>query len=271
MKRILDFEGFLNESFFGFYMPFIFIPVDKKFKSLDPNLVSSSTPFPSERNNSGTAGYLLVPVTVEANQVVMGPLRQKNDTTSGGIKYSKDTADDGIIVMNGGDEYSTGAKTGIASITAEVPGLGQQVGIYLKTGNAYIAEILMKKNYYEESIVGDIKGKKIGNGFKDNKVLGCEYFGGMDDAVAGFREILAASSTDIGIDFVGNTMPENYDATNELLDLFMTKPGDFMTLNFSQEVFDRISNLAKEKQPDQNISQTIDNLSDLKSGGLFDD
>lgn len=273
MRRILDFSGFLNEAFFGFYIPFIFVPVDSKFKSLDPNLSTSKTPLPSERDNSGTAGYLLVPATIDASQTIFGQyFRQKTETTKvEGLKYTKKTTDDGIIVMNGGDDYSTGKLTGVASITAEVPGFGQQPAIYLKTGNAYIAEILMKKSDWEVMEVGNIRGKKIGNGFPSNQCLGGEFFGGMDDAISGVREILAASSSDIGIQFEDPEYAKQYDVTEELLELFMSKPGDFMTLNFSEDTFNKISELAKEREPEQKISQTIDNLSDLKSGGFFDD
>ena len=270
MKRILDFDGFLNEAFFGFYLPILFIPVDKKFKCVDTNLTSSKTPLPSERNNAGVAGYLLVPATVEAAQAIFGPFfKQKTKSTSVEIQYTKKPDQDGYMAMNAGD--SSGSKTGVASVSAEVPGFGQQAAIYLKTGNAYIAEILMKKSDWEPAEIGNLKGKKMSNGFPSNGYLGCEYFGGMDDAISGFREILAASSDDLGVKFEDKGLANQYDVTEELLDLFIKAPGDFMTLNFSEETFNKISTLAKEREPEQNIAQTIDNLSDFKSGGFFDD
>lgn len=270
MKRILDFDGFLNEAFFGFYLPIIFIPVDKKFKCVDSNLTTSKTPFPSERSNAGVAGYLLVPAIVEAAQTIFGPyFKQPSKSTSVEVEYTKKTDNDGYIVMNGG--IGAGSKTGVASISAEVPGFGQQAAIYLKSGNAYVAEMLMKKSGWDPEEIGNIKGKKMSNGFPSNKCLGCEYFGGMDDAIIGFREILAASSKDLGIKFENPELAKQYDVTEELLDLFIKAPGDFMTLNFSDDVFNKISELAKEREPEQNVAQTIDNLSDLKSGGFFED
>jgi len=270
MKRILDFDSFLNESFFGFYLPILFIPVDKKFKCVDTNLTTSKTPLPSERDNSGVAGYLLVPATVESAQAIFGPyFKQPSKSTTVEVGYTKNHEKDGYIVMNGG--AASAARTGVASISADVPGFGQQAAIYLKSGNAYVAEMVMKKSGWDPEGIGNIKGKKMSNGFSSNKCLGCEYFGGMDDAIAGFREILAASSKDIGIKFENSGLAEQYDVTEELLDLFIKTPGDFMTLNFSEEVFNKISELAKEREPEQNVAQTIDNLSDLKSGGFFED
>jgi hypothetical protein len=93
----------------------------------------------------------------------------------------------------------------------------------------------------------------------------------MDDAISGFREILAASSDDLGVKFEDKELANQYDVTEELLDLFIKAPGDFMTLNFSEDTFNKISALAKEREPEQNLAQTIDNLSDFKSGGFFDD
>lgn len=273
MKRILDFDSFINESFFGFYLPFLFIPVDKNFKCVYSDLQSSNTPLPSERSNAGTAGYLLIPVTVECAQVLSGPyFRQPDKRTKVAVGYSKDTSKDGFIVMNGGKvDVNAVGSTGFAPVTAEVPGFGQQAAIYLKSGNAYIAELVMKKMEWEKEEVGNLKGKKISNGFGPNNYLAGHYYGGMDDAIAGLREILAASSNDLGITFEDEKIAQEYDVTTELLDLFTKNPGEFMTLNFPQEIFDKVSQMAKEKEPEQNISQTIDNLSDLKSGGFFDD
>lgn len=273
MKRILDFESFLNESFFGFYLPFLFIPVDKNFKCLYSDLQSSNTPLPSERSNAGTAGYVIIPVTVECAQVLSSPyFKQPSKRTSVSVGYSKDTNKDGFIVMNGGKaDINAVGSTGFSPITAEIPGFGQQAALYLKSGGAYIAELLMKKMGWEKEEVVNLKGKKISNGFGPNQYLAGHYYGGMDDAITELREILAASSSDLGITFVDEKISKEYDVTEELLDLFTKNPGEFMTLNFSQEIFDRISQMAKEKEPDQNISQTIDNLSDLKSGGFFED
>jgi hypothetical protein len=73
------------------------------------------------------------------------------------------------------------------------------------------------------------------------------------------------------VKFEDKELANQYDVTEELLDLFIKAPGDFMTLNFSEETFNKISALAKEREPEQNLAQTIDNLSDFKAGGFFDD
>jgi hypothetical protein len=168
--------------------------------------------------------------------------------------------------MNGGKESSTG----IAPITAEIPGFGQYIAIYLSAGNAFMAESLMRKEGWEELKISDIRGRKIGNGFPDNTIMSCNFWGGIEDSAQSIKTILGAVSDTIGLK-LDDELKEKYDLTDDLLNLFRTRPGDFMSMNFSQEVFQRISDLAKEQAPEENISQTIDNLSDLKSGGLFDD
>jgi hypothetical protein len=271
MKRIQSFYSFINEGVFGTFVAFTFIPVDKNFKCLDADLVNSKTLPPSEGLKSGTYGYLLVPVTIETQQLLLSPYFKQTNTVKGNIDYVKGPDTDGLIVMNGG-EYASGAKTGKASITAEVPGFSQNIAIYLKSGNALIAEILMKK--IEGWDVDEIKNsgnKKIANGFPSNNCIMFNYWEGVESASECIKTILAASSSDIGLSINDLENIEKYDPTEDLLEFFKNNPGDFMSMNFSGGVFEKISDLAKQKEPDQNISKTIDNLSDFKSSGFFDD
>ncbi len=270
MKRILDFNSFINESFLGAHAAFIFVPVDKNFKSLDRDLPNSKTLFPSELTGLGAAGYLLVPSTVETFQFINSPYFKKAyPTTSGGISYTKNPDKDGVIVMNGGDAYSTGKSTGVASVTADVPGFSQNAAFYFKSGNALILEILMKREGWEEIFIKDL-ARKIGNGFESNKAIQNTFWGGIEDEGQIMKELFAASSEDIGLEITDEEVKKRYDVTEELLDLFKNKPGDFVSLNFSKGTFERISELAKESGSEE-ISKTIDNLSDLKSAGFFED
>lgn len=273
MKRILDFTEFINEGFLGTHSAFIFVPVDKNFKSLDKNLTTSSTPFPSELlGMGGVAGYVLVPCTVETSQFIASPhFRGETPDVKGVIPYSKSTVQDGYTVMNSPADMVSGVLTGKASTFSEIPGFGQSSAFYFKSGNALILEILMKKQGWEESMVKDIR-KKIGNGFETNKALQFSFYGGMDFQIGAIKKLFAASSEDIGLKFTNSKEMQEpqFDATQELLDIFNQKPGDFVALNFSEGVFDKISNLAKEKGT-ENVAQTIDNLGDLKSAGFFDD
>jgi hypothetical protein len=271
MKRILDFNGFLNESTFGSLSAFVFVPVDKNFKSLDTDIPNSKLLLPSQRSNSGVAGYLVVPATVETSELVKSPyFRGSKEGISGGIGYTKSPAKDGIIVMNGGDEFSTGASTGVASITAKIPGFGQNSAFYFKSGNALILETLMKKEGWDEELISDIKGRKIGNGFPSNKTLTYLSFSGIEDSIKVIKELFAASSGDIGLKIEDSEIEKNYDVTDFLLKMFTETPGDFVELNFSEGTFEKISALAKESGTEE-VAKTIDNLSDLKSAGFFED
>ncbi len=273
MKRILDFTGFINEGFIGTHSAFIFVPVDKNFKSVDKNLSTSDTKFPSELlGTGGVAGYVLVPCTVETSQFINSPhFKSETPEVKGGISYSRSANQDGYTVMNSPADMVSGSLTGKASIFSEIPGFGQNVAFYFKSGNALILEILMKKQGWDEEVVKNIR-KKIANGFETNKALQFSFYGGMDFQIETIKKLFAASSEDIGLKFANpKEMQEpEFDVTQELLDLFNQKPGDFVALNFSEGVFDMISNLAKEKGT-ENVAQTIDNLGDLKSAGFLED
>lgn len=270
MGKVLNFKGFLNESAFGSLSVFVFVPVDKNFKSVDTDIPNSKLLLPSQRSNSGVAGYLVIPATVETNELMKSPyMMGPKYGVSGHMKYTKSPANDGIIIMNGGDEFTTGASTGIASITAKVPGFGQNAAYYFKSGNALILEELMKKEGWEEENISDIK-RKIGNGFPSNKALSYLAFGGIEEAAKLIKELFAASSEDIGLKFEDPEVAKNYDSTDFLLKMFSENPSGFIELNFSEGTFEKISSLAKETGTEE-VSKTIDNLSDLKSAGFFED
>lgn len=271
MRKVLNFKGFLNEGAFGSLSAFVFVPVDKNFKSVDTDIPNSKLLLPSQRSNSGVAGYLVVPATVETNELMKSPyMMGSRYGIIGNMRYTKSAAHDGIIIMNGGDEFTTGSATGVASVTAKVPGFGQNAGYYFKSGNALILEELMKKEGWDEETVDDIKNRKIGNGFPSNKALTYLAFSGIEEAAQLIKELFAASSEDIGLKFEDPEVAKKYDSTDLLLKMFTENPSGFMELNFSEGTFERISSLAKETGTEE-ISKTIDNLSDLKSAGFFED
>lgn len=272
MRKVLNFKGFLNESSFGSFSAFVFVPVDKNFKSLDKDIANSKLSLPSQRSNAGVAGYLVVPATVETNELLKSPyfLGDNNSGVLGRIGYTKTTSRDGIIVMNAGEEFKSGSATGVASITAEVPGFGQNSAYYFKSGNALVLENLMRKEYWDEETIADIKGRKIGNGFPPNTALTYQAFGGIEEAAKLIKELFAASSGDIGLKFEDTEAEKKYDTTDFLLQIFSKNPSEFVELNFSEGTFEKISALAKESGTEE-VSKTIDNLSDLKSAGFFED
>ena len=271
MRKVLNFKGFLNESSFGSLSVFVFVPVDKNFKSLDKDIANSKLSLPSQRSNAGVAGYLIIPATVETNELMKSPYFSGGKYgISGHVGYTKSTTKDGVIIMNAGEEFKSGSATGVSSITADVPGFGQNSAYYFKSGNALILETLMKKEGWDEETIGDIKGRKIGNGFSPNTVLSYQAFGGIDEAAKLIKELFTASSNDIGLKFDEPEVEKNYDTTDFLLRIFSKSPSEFIELNFSEGTFEKISALAKESGT-EDVSNTIDNLSDLKSAGFFED
>jgi hypothetical protein len=291
MRKILTFDGFLNESILGNSLAFIFVPVDGDLKSLIPNLSTSKTPFPSEGIPPGAKGYLIVPVTVETSMIMPSRyLAIDYPGIKGRINFTKGPSDDGMIGMNSADASDELAKafggifggsqpkprrsTGIASISAEVPGFSANLAFYLSTGGAYVLEMLMKKNGWDKEKVSDLVGKKIANGFPDNQCMN-NMFWSLDDAMAGIKGMLAIASDSMGLEINYDEVDDslNCEYVTDLLDLFKKSPGQFMSMNFSKSLFDRISDMVKsaETENPEALSKTIDNLSDLKSSGFFDD
>ena len=274
MSRILNFNGFLNEAgFFNNCLYFIFVPLDKKFKSIDKDLTLSKTLFPSERSNAGVAGYLLVPATAETSNFVRSQISQNIRTVTGEINITKSPDDDGILTFNSDVQFNPAdyRSTGMKRVSAEIPGYLQQAGIYLKSGNALIFEMLVKKHaFYEEIFFEDIE-ERVASGFKGNKVLMLNY-ADMQDCVSEVKELLSIASDDIGIKVTDRRTYLKYrDISSDLLDLFKNDLSKFMELNFPQKVVEEMTDFAKESDQSEELAQTIDNLTDLKDSGFFDD
>lgn len=289
MRKILTFDGFLNESVLGNSLAFIFVPVNKDFKSLIPNLSTSETPLPSEGIPHGAKGYLIVPATVETSLIMPSRyLAMDYPGIKGRINFTKDSSDDGIIGMNstdaedelvkalgtfGGARSKPRRSTGISPASAEVPGFSANLAFYLNTGSAYVLEMLMQKNGWDREKVSDLVGKKIANGFPDNTCMN-NMFWSLDDAMAGIKVMLGIASSSMGIDIDYDEIDDsiNCEYVTDLLNFFKKNPGQFMSMNFPKSLFDRVSAMAKEEAENpEALSQTIDNLSDLKSSGFFDD
>jgi hypothetical protein len=289
MRKILTFDNFINESILGNSLAFIFVPVDDDMVSLIPNLSKSSTPLPSSGIPQGTKGYLIVPVTVETSMIMPSRyLAIEYKGIKGAIKFSKNSSEDGMVGMNSTDPedqirkalgpaapYFTTAKrsTGITTKGATVPGFSSNLAFYLSAGNAYVLENLMRKNGWDEEKVSDLVGKKIANGFPDNTCMN-KMFWSLDDAMIELKAILGVSSNTIGLEVDFDEVDDSieFEYVQDLLKLFKKSPGQFMSMNFPQSLFDRVSDMAKsETESPEALSKTIDNLSDLKSSGFFDD
>jgi len=291
MRKILTFDGFINESILGNSLAFMFIPVDSNLKSLIPNLSTSSTPLPSEGIPQNAKGYLIVPVTVETSMIMTSAyLWTDYPGIQGRMNFVKNASTDGVIGMN-----STAAEdqlnnallkygllpqaaparrsTGITQVSAEVPGFSSNLAFYLNTGSAYVLEGLMRKNGWDKEKVSDLIGKKIANGFPDNTCMN-NMFWSLDDAMVGIKALVGISSDAMGINIDYEKLDDSIicEYVTDLLNLFKKSPGEFMAMNFPKSLFDRVSDMAKqEAESPEALAKTIDNLSDLKSSGFFDD
>ena len=277
MKKILDFNNFINESLLGMHVAFTFIPVDSNFVSLDKDLVKSKTPLPSEDFKSGTHGYILLPTTMQTQELLLSPYFAESDSlVEGRIDYINNPSGEGIITnADSGPPQGwnpvPNRLTGKSSITSKIDGYSSGAGIFLKSGSALIAEMIMRNiQGWEKQPVSDLE-RKVLNGFPDNMCLSMNYWDGLETACQDIRALLAIASPDLGLNIKNQKVMDSYDVTEYLLEFFQKKSGDFVSMKFPPGVFEKISELAKQRSPEKNISQTIDNIMDLKSSGLFDD
>jgi hypothetical protein len=274
MKRLLDFTGFLNESLYGSEIYYIFIPLDKNLKCVYSDLENSSTPLPSQRDNSGTAGYLLVPCTTETFYFGVNYLNRDFGSCEGKINRTKSPEKEGFLFMNSDVDFDPTAigSTGVKSIGAGVPGYMKQDGIYLRSGDALALEFIMKRQSSFQVISVSSIDEKISNGFQKNTAIKLEY-SDLEEAAGEIRDMLAAASDEsFGLEiYISRRNRKKYSVTDDLLNLFEADKGKFMTFNFSQEKIDQIIDMAKETAESEDVIQTIENLTDLKDSGFFDD
>ena len=271
MRKILNFEGFLNESLFGTYMAFIFVPVDKNFVSVSSNIAQDDLKPPSQGLHPNSYGYVLVPVNAEtANMLERLNTLGKSDVADGEVQYVKSADQDGFIVINYNPTSTTYRHTGISPKSAEIPGMMQNLAIYLSNGPAYLIDKTMRKSGWEENTISALY-TKIANGFPKNTILEYQGFGGKEEALKDLTKILAISSFNCGLFLNDLDLLDEYGVTEELLSVFENSPADFIRMNLSPVTIEKVKQLAADKNPTQNITNTIDNLSDLKSSGLFDD
>lgn len=279
MERLLGFNQFINEGMFGgtdlFY---IFIPLDKNFKCQYSDITNSKTELPSQRDNTGTAGYLLVPSTIETLHFNVQELPKPYGDVTGTIKHTRKSDDDGLLLMNAPSDFDPTkiGSTGVKTVYADVPGYLQNEGIYLKSGDALLLEFLLRRfDGFEEIPVSEID-ERVSNGFQSNTAVKLS-FEDLREAGTEMRSWLAAASDDsLGLEIAINRRNrKKYDTSKELLELFKNEGAKFMSFNFSTEKIAEMIELAKESVQEEegaeDIVQTLDNLSDLKASGFFDD
>jgi hypothetical protein len=274
MKKILSFDQFLNENVLGHMLAFTFVPVDASLKSTIANITTSDTPLPSEQS---AKSYLLIPTTAETGTILFSPyFKSPAPTVTGAPHYITSKGEEGFVSVN--HDASKGlpslSPTKTPPVTAEIPGLGNSVpAIHLKSGSANLLEMLMRKFDWEEKTVSDIKARrKIGSGYDTNRIMTYLSYGTIEDVCEELKQILAvATNGEIGFK-LDPSLEERFDLTQDLLDIFKKEPGKFMSMDLPEETFKKVSELAKEQAGEDSeiVSQTIDNLSDLKSSGLFD-
>jgi hypothetical protein len=224
----------------------------------------------------------LVPTTAETSQLLFSPyFKQEANTVKGGLYYIKNKTDEGFVSVNydssksvPGIPGSTSGGSSTPPVTAEIPGFGNGVpAIHLTSGSANLLELLMRKFDWEEKTVADIqKRRKIGSGYEPNKIMTYLSYGEIEEVCEDIKQLLAAATNgSIGLK-LDPSIEERFDLTPDLLNIFKTEPGKFMSMDLPEEMFKKVSELAKEQAGDEaeTVSKTIDNLSDLKSSGLFD-
>lgn len=274
MKKILSFDQFLNENVLGHMLAFTFVPVDATLKSTIPNITTSDTPLPSEQS---AKSYLLIPTTAETSTLLFSPyFKSPAPTVSGGAHYISSKSDEGFVSVNFDPTKGLPSfdPNKAPAVTAEIPGFGNSVpAIHLKSGSANLLEMLMKKFDWEEKTVADIKARrKIGSGYDTNRIMTYLSYGTIEEVCEELKQILAvATRGEMGFK-LDPSLEERFDLTPDLLEIFKTEPGKFMSMDLPDDVFKKVSDLAKEQAGEDagTVSQTIDNLSDLKSSGLFD-
>lgn len=195
---------------------FTFIPVNEDFKSTIQNLEKSNTPFPSEHNLLGIAGFILVPSFIDTKEILYSPwMRQfeKDDDVREFFEITANPKKDGLILMNYDPSIKSNNPFSLGSVkfkkTAEVKGFAQNYGIYLKTGSAFILESLMKNREWDKQKIGDVDVRKISNGFPENITIAKEFWEGLDFAVLELKELFSNCGK-TGFDVYGETK-EKYD------------------------------------------------------------
>lgn len=285
---LANYSTFINENMFTQNCNFIFVPVDKDFKSLIPDITKSNTPFPSEMNmGTNIAGFLLVPAFLDTREIMNSPWMKSHDDTpdiKGYYSLTSDPRKDGPILMNLSDpsSVSSGAFSGIATTykgnlsgtekkVAMVPGFQQHYGFYFKSGSAWVLEKLMLDEGWEPEKMSDVTDRKVANGFPDNKTISKYFWEGLDGTIKSLKELFGACSSSFGFVLSGETEDKYKNKVSDLLlDLFKTNPGYFMALNIDKGISEQVMERAKETEG-EDITDTIDNLSALKDSGFFDD
>jgi hypothetical protein len=242
---------------------FIFVPVDKDFKSLIQDIENSETPFPSELDLKNVEGFLLVPAFLDTKEILFSPWMSSKDFGGMGIRgnivFTARPENDGMIMMNWDPSKKSQNPLAVGSVefkkTAEVPGFQQNYAIYLKTGSAFILQKLMEEREWVPERVKDISEdsiRKMGNSYPANKTISRKYWDGLDYVTQELKEMFVACSSSIGYEseglLKGNLGMEVYEI---MLEEFKNDPDYFVQLKFDQPILEKmryhaLSNLENE-------------------------
>lgn len=227
---------------------FIFVPVDENFKSLIQDIENSETPFPSELELKGVAGFLMVPAFLDTKEILFSPWMSNKEFGSTEIKgnfvFTARPENDGMIMMNWDPTKKSKNPLAVGSVefkkTAEVPGFQQNYAIYFKTGSAFILQKLMEEREWVPERVKDVDEdsiRKMGNCYPANKTISRKYWDGLDYTVQELKEMFAACSSTAGYETTGllksNLEEEVYEI---MLEEFKKDPEYFVQLKFDEPI-----------------------------------
>jgi len=227
---------------------FIFVPVDENFKSLIQDIENSETPFPSELDLKGVAGFLMIPAFLDTKEILFSPWMSSKVFGDSGVRgnfvFTARPENDGMIMMNWDPTKKSKNPLAVGSVefkkTADVPGFQQNYVIYFKTGSAFILQKLMEEREWIPEKVKDVDEnsiRKMGNSFPSNKTISKKYWDGLDYTVQELKEMFSSSSSTAGYETTGllkiNLEEEVYDL---MLDEFKKDPDYFGQLKFDEPI-----------------------------------
>ena len=237
---------------------FIFVPVDKDFNSLITDLSISDTPFPSQMDLNGIAGFLIVPAFLDTKEILFSQWMDVNNpdtpNISGNFLITANPNNDGKIMMNWDPTKKSANPLSIGSVqykkTATVPGMQQNYAIFLKTGSALLLEKLLLGNEWAPQTIKEIIDsdayRKSSNSYPRNKTIAKQYWDGIDYTIKDLKEIFAACSTTLGYKIKADVkLNMDHNVYEVLLETYKEDPEYFTTLRFDLPIIESCIEKAK--------------------------
>lgn len=230
---------------------FLFVPVDKDFKSRIDDLSTSRTPFPSETDLNGVTGFLLIPAFVDTKEILFSPWMKNHESPNikGYYLITADPYKDGLIMMNWDPSKKQVHPPGVNVVgtvqykaTATVPGFQQNYAVYLLTGTAFIIEKYLKAMDWEEVYVkdtDDLIERKLSNAFPENKTIAHKSWDGLSAISEVLKKIFGVAGPKMGFKISGESKEVTESNIFELMsEEFYANQNLFKSLTFDNEVIE---------------------------------